>query len=113
MGILLHAINEGGFMDFLVPIGVALAFFLLCWLYGLAIRQGRPFTPFMRKTLICAPIFILGVGYLMMFAGNLHWSSALLFVLIAGWGAAVFLAALCFYRRQNNPRRSRMPISNH
>jgi len=86
-------------VDFLVPVGVALAFLCLCWLYALGVRGGRPLTSFMRRTLIYGPLFVLGLGYLMMFAGNLHWPRTVLFVLIALWGAVVVLLAWWRYRR--------------
>jgi drug/metabolite transporter (DMT)-like permease len=102
-------------MDLLVPIGVAFAFFCLCWLYALAIRRARPLTPFMRRTLVYAPLFILGLGYLMMFAGNLHWPPVLLFPLIAVWGAVVLLVAWWRYRREKTREASEheRPMANN
>ncbi len=47
-------------IDFLIPLGVALVFGGMIWLYALAIRQGRPLTRFMKGTLLYAPIFVLG-----------------------------------------------------
>jgi len=85
-------------IDFLIPLGVALLFWGMIRLYALAIRQGRPLTRFMKGTLLYAPIFVLGLGYLMLFAGNLHWSTPLLFSLIAAWGGLVGLVA--WWRRK-------------
>jgi len=94
-------------LDFLVPVGVALAFLCLCWLYALGVRGGRLLTPFMRRTLVYGPLFVLGLGYLMMFAGNLHWPPTLLFLLIALWGAVVVLLAWWRCRRGSLGRESR------
>jgi hypothetical protein len=85
-------------IDFLNPLGVALLFWGMIRLYALTIRQGRPLTGFMKGSLLYAPISVLGLGYLMLFAGNLHWSTRLLFSLIAAWGALVGLVA--WWRRK-------------
>ena len=71
-----------GIMDFVIPLCVALAFLGLGRLWLLAVRKGQPLTPFMKGALLYGSLFVLGLGYLLMFGGNLNWPQT--FVVLNG-----------------------------
>ena len=94
-----------GVTDIIIPLCVALAFLGLGRLWLLVVRRGQPLTPFMKGALLYGFLFVLGVGYLMMFGGNLHWPQPLLFSMVGLWGAMVALFAWWHHQKRNrNPR---------
>jgi len=59
----------------------------------------------MKGALLYGSLFVLGLGYLMMFGGNLHWTQTLLFSMVGLWGGIVTLFA--WWRHQRRKRGSR------
>ena len=86
--------------DVLVVTGLALIFLLLAWLWGRATSAGKPLNPFKRRFLFYSFAFVLGMGYIMTFVGNLKWPRALLLPAISCWGVMLGLVAWVRYRKQ-------------
>jgi len=87
-------------LDFVIPFLGALIFLVIGRLWLTVVRRGQPLTRFMRAALVYGTLFVLGLGYLMMLAGNLHWSQTLLFTTLALWGGAVALFARWRYHKR-------------
>lgn len=80
--------------ELLVPLGAAAMVLIVSFGYARAIRGGQPLTSAIKKGIVYIPIFTLGMGYLMMFAGKLHWKGSSLFLGIAIWGGLVLGLAI-------------------
>ena len=57
---------------------------------------GRPLSSIQKKMLFYGWMFVLGMGYLMLFAGNMHWPKSLLFSAIGIGGGLV--ASVAWWR---------------
>lgn len=86
--------------DVLVVSALALIFLLLAWLWGRATSAGKPLNPFKRRLLFYGFVFVLGMGYIMTFVGDLKWPRTLLFPAIACWGVVLGLVAWVRNRKQ-------------
>jgi hypothetical protein len=83
-------------LDVLLPTILAIGFLLVGWSSTRTINRGRPLPPHMKKALLYGSLFVLGMGYLMLFGGQLNWPNPILFASIAAWG--VLLASIAWWR---------------
>lgn len=95
------------FSDIMMPVVFTGVFLLVAWTYGRAIRGRKPFTPFMKGLTLYASVFTLGMAYLMMVGGKLHWAPRLLFAVIAAWG--LLLVSIALWRRRGTSNDSGRP----
>lgn len=103
-----------GLTDFGVMTGLALIFLVLSWSYMRSLNLGRPLRPIQKKMLFYSFIFALGMCYLMLLAGDMHWPKSLLFPVIGIWGGVVGFVAWWRYRQsqsQTAPEVPRRPVS--
>jgi len=103
-----------GLTDFGVMTGLALVFLALSWTYMRSLNLGRPLRPIQRKMLFYSFIFALGMCYLMLLVGDMHWPKSLLFPMIGIWGGVVGFVAWWRYRQsqsQTAPEVPRRPVS--
>jgi hypothetical protein len=89
-------------LDVLAPLVGAVVWLVLSWLYARSVNPGRPLNPVQKGMMIYGLVFVLGMGYLIMLGGALHWSNGLMFSSIAVW---VTLVAATAWRRSKRSRR--------
>ncbi len=91
-------------LDFLAPPAGAVLWLFLSWLYARAISGRRPLNSVQKGMIFYGLWFVLGMGYVIMVGGSLHWPTPIILFLVAVWGVAVALVSFWRYRyrrRQN------------
>ncbi|HVZ59961.1 MAG TPA: hypothetical protein VG892_04160 [Terriglobales bacterium] len=94
--------------------GLALIFLALSWSYMRSLNSGGALRPSQKKILLYSFIFALGMCYLMLLVGDMHWPKSLSFPMIGIWGVVVGFLAWWRYRQsrnQNAPETSHKPVS--
>ena len=86
-------------LDILAPPIGAVAWLFLSWLYARAVSLGRPLNRVQKGMIVYGFLFVLGMGYLLMFGGALHWQKVALFLSVALWGGLVAAVAWWRYRK--------------
>lgn len=84
------------FKDIVVATTVSLGVFLLSYLSGRSFSAGQPLTAIQKAILGYGFVFMLGISYLVVFAGRLDWSAGTKFSLMLIWAGVV--ALLAFWR---------------
>jgi hypothetical protein len=87
--------------DFLLPTLVALLVAFLGWSQMRVIGNGRPLTLRMKRILLYAFLFVLGMGYVMFAGSVLSWPRAVWFSLIAAWALTLALGGWWRHRRSH------------
>jgi hypothetical protein len=80
-------------LDIIAPPLAAIGWLLISWLYARAVSLGRPLSAVQKGMIIYGFIFVLGMGYLIMMGGALHWQKTAIFPCIGIWAGAVGLLA--------------------
>jgi hypothetical protein len=97
-------ISKIDLLDLLAPPAGAIVWLLLSWLYARSVSLGRPLNRIQKGMIGYGLLFVLGMGYLIMFGGALSWSKASMFSMIAAW--AVLVAALAGWRSKRSKYRA-------
>jgi hypothetical protein len=92
-------------LDIVAPPAGAAVWLLLSCLYARAVSLGRPLSAVQKGMIGYGLLFVLGMGYLIMFGGSLRWTKELMFSLIAAWAAVVGAIAWRRSRRAQGPSR--------
>lgn len=92
--------------DILLPPVLALIFLALGWTSLRTTAGGRPLSPQMKKGLLYAFLFVLGMGYSMAFVAMFSWPRPLWIVFTVAWALLLTLIAWWKYHfAQRSPSR--------
>ncbi len=96
-------------VDILGPPVLGVAFLFLSWSQMRMTRGRDGLTSYDKKLLTYGFLFVVGLGYLVLLARELHWPDSLMYVAIGAWG--VLLAFIAWRRYQRERAASKAPQS--